>query len=381
MPSKRSSTKSSTTKPEPSSRRKPKTTSPLTGTARTSPCHLVVDLSLPSHIINDRSLFTTYTPSRQVHRTVFGNKITIEGVGDAHIRVFAAGKFILLRMRNCWHVPSSPHHFLSCPTITSTGCQVVIASRTPRVLFSHKRCLAEPNLPKYLPLTKIDGYFILKYEVPVPGSVFPQPPSTTNQTPAISLHAPAYQPFSALSVPLQSHAFNSSSPLAHFAPLDDSYSQPFHFSGFSFLHKDPSAFQAPQTIPISDTSSSLDYSLFNSQPSLSSPSFNNSPLNPFSEAPISIIPSPIPTFNPQSIHQPQHPSLFNPLPDHLNFIIPPINPPSKTLLPIISYPVPSFNPQSIQQLYTSSVQFCPQLFLPNSSSTLISPKLSLDHPP
>jgi hypothetical protein len=170
-----------------------------TAEPRPAQSYVVVDVTLPSHIINDRSLFTTYMPKRQVHRNAFGNNVTIEGTGNVQIRVFAAGKSIVLRMKNCWHVPSSPHHFLSCIATTSIGCQVMIASRAPRILFPHKSRLSNPSLPKYIPLTKMDGYFVLKYEIPVPGSVFPQQTSTAaNQTPAISLHASAYQPFAGL---------------------------------------------------------------------------------------------------------------------------------------------------------------------------------------
>jgi len=177
---------------------------PLTA-FRPAQSYVVIDATLPSHIINDHSLFTSYTPGRKVHRTAFGHDIIIEGISDAHIRVFAAGQFILFRMRNCWHVPSSPHHFLSCATITSTGHQVMIASRTPRILFPNKHRLAEPKLPKYVPLTKVDGYFVLKFEVPLQGSIASQPLSTASKAPAqevFSLHAltNSNQPFASLSL-------------------------------------------------------------------------------------------------------------------------------------------------------------------------------------
>jgi len=85
--------------------------------SRPAQLYVVIDTTLPSHIINDRSLFTSYMPGRKVHCTTFGHNIIIEGIGDAYIRVFAAGQFILFRMWNCWHVPSSPHHFLSVYSI------------------------------------------------------------------------------------------------------------------------------------------------------------------------------------------------------------------------------------------------------------------------
>ena len=125
------------------------------GTTRTAPHHLVLDLSLPSHIINDRSLFTTYTPSRKLHRTIFGNDIVVEGYasGDVHVCAFAGTTSILFCLRDCWHVPLSPHHFLSGTRVISLGMQVMLAGRTPRMIYSQKARLAKPQLPKYDPFT------------------------------------------------------------------------------------------------------------------------------------------------------------------------------------------------------------------------------------
>lgn len=75
-------------KARPFSHRNDKRTVPPTVTAGTSSSvseslhHLVLDLSLPSHVISDRSLFTSYTSSRRLHRTIFGSEIIIEGYGD-----------------------------------------------------------------------------------------------------------------------------------------------------------------------------------------------------------------------------------------------------------------------------------------------------------
>ncbi|KDR70588.1 hypothetical protein GALMADRAFT_229963 [Galerina marginata CBS 339.88] len=215
MPSKRSSTKSLATKPEPkvpSSRRKLKTTSLSTGTARTAPCHLVVDLSLPSHVVNDRSLFTTYTPSRKLHQTPFGNDIVIEGRGDVHVRAFAGGKSILFHLRDCWHVPSSPHHFLSCISIVSQGKQVMLADRTPRMIYSHKDRLTNPELPKYVPFTREGGHFVLKFQIPIGVSGI-QPAAA----PSVSLHASSSQVFASLS--FHSHPFIQNPVPASHSPI------------------------------------------------------------------------------------------------------------------------------------------------------------------
>ena len=150
--------------------------------------YVVIDATLPSHIINDCLLFMLYMPGCKVHCTAFGHDIIIEGIGDA---VFTASQFILFYMRNCWHVPSSPHYFLSYATITSTGHQVMITSWTPRILFPNKHCLAELKLPKYVPLTKVDRYFVLKFEVLLQGSIAFQLLSTMSKALAqevFSLH-------------------------------------------------------------------------------------------------------------------------------------------------------------------------------------------------
>jgi hypothetical protein len=201
MPSKRSSTNSSSgIKPQVSlkarsSCRNGKTTVPQAGKACTSPHHLVLDLSLPSHIISDRSLFTTYTSSRKLHRTVFGNDIIIEGYGDVRIRTFAGTKSILFRLRDCWHVPSSPHHFLSCTRLISQGKQVMLAGRTPRMIYSHKDRLADPQLPKYVPFTQDGGHFVLKFQIPVEVSESGIQPTAA---PMFSLHASSFRPFAGM---------------------------------------------------------------------------------------------------------------------------------------------------------------------------------------
>ena len=161
----------------------------------TSPHHLVLDLSLPSHIVNDRSLFTTYTSSRKLHRTIFGNDIIIEGYGDVHVRTFAGTKSILFRLRDCWHVPSSPHHFLSCKRVISQGKQVMLAGRIPRMIHSHKDRLAEPQLPKYVPFTRDGGVFVLEFQIPGPVEVSGIQP---NATPLFSLHASSFRSFAGM---------------------------------------------------------------------------------------------------------------------------------------------------------------------------------------
>ena len=202
MPSKRTKSKASRTSEL--SRHKANSIPKADPAFRPSQSYVVIDTTLPSHVINDHSLFTTYTPGHNIYRTALGHDIIIEGTGDVEVRVFAAGQYICFRMRNCWHVPSSSHHFLSCTTTTSSGHQVMITARTPRILFPNSRRLAEPRLPKYVPLTKVDGCWVLKFEIPAQGPISSQLPSTAVQTAAqatTSLHTSMHQlkPFAALS--------------------------------------------------------------------------------------------------------------------------------------------------------------------------------------
>ena len=150
-------------------------------TVSKNPNYLVVDATLPSHVFRDRSLFTTYFPSRKLHRTVFGTDIVIEGTGDVHVRVVVNSTSILFRFRDSWHVPSSPHHLFSCSTIISLGHQVMIAGHSPRMIFSHKRRLIEPRLPKYIPFTRINGIIALKFDISFISPESSQPASPTTQ--------------------------------------------------------------------------------------------------------------------------------------------------------------------------------------------------------
>ena len=194
----------STAKPISSSSHR-KTNSASIGNSK--PQYFVIDTVLPSHVVNDRSLFVTYSPSKRVHRTAFGTEITIEGTGNVEVRVLASGKPILFTIHDCWHVPSSPHHFLSSLTVTSPsrGHHIILVGRTPRLLFSQQRRLAKPNLPKYVPFARIGGYFVLKFDVPAPVSNLKCNPITVHsatQTPTrLSLQASLHpsHPFAGLS--------------------------------------------------------------------------------------------------------------------------------------------------------------------------------------
>ena len=157
MPSKLLSTRSQPRVPQlPNSQHKPNPTSkpnlPLSTCA--IPSCFVVDTIFPSHIVNNCALFTTHAPSNRVYWTAFENDITIAGTGNNKICVQAgARKTITFTVRDCWHIPSSSHNFLSCLTVTSPTRrhQVMLTARTPRLFFSHKDCLATPNLPKCVP--------------------------------------------------------------------------------------------------------------------------------------------------------------------------------------------------------------------------------------
>ena len=188
------------------------------------PHYLIVDSTLPSHVFNDRSLFTTYVPSRRLHQTVFGTDLVIEGIGEVHIHVVASGKSILFRFHDSWYVPSSPHHFLSSSTAISLGNQIMLAGRSPRIIFSHQKRLAKPNLPKYIPFTRINNIIALKFDIPVPSSspqsasVLPTKHLTT--TTALSLPASLSHPFAGLSFTQLGRLLSSTNPLYILDRLD-----------------------------------------------------------------------------------------------------------------------------------------------------------------
>lgn len=178
---------SSSSSSSPSSLRKPNSPQAPKKPSFSNQHYLVIDTTLPSHIFSDRSLFTTYVPSHKLHRTAFGTDIIIEGIGDVHIRVVVSGKSILFRFQDSWHVPSSPHHFLSASTAISLGNQIMIAGRSPRMIFSHTRRLVEPKFPKYMPFTRLDHFIVLKFDIPV--QVSASPPLSTQPVPSLLLNA------------------------------------------------------------------------------------------------------------------------------------------------------------------------------------------------
>ena len=173
------------------SRRKP-ISPPKKKLPSANPPYLVIDSTLPSHIFRDRSLFTTYVPSHRLHRNAFGTDIIIEGTGEVHVRVVVNGKSILFCFRDSWHVPSSPNHFLSASSSTSLGNQIMIAGRSPRMIFSHKKRLVEPNFPKYMPFKRIDHFLVLEFEIPTQVSL-----STTQSEPTrTTVHSQSVPSFS-----------------------------------------------------------------------------------------------------------------------------------------------------------------------------------------
>ena len=95
---------------------------------------------LKTYLFDDRSLFTMYCSVSQASPDcLWYLSIIIEGIGDVHC-VVVGGKSILFRFWDPWHVQvlSSPHHFLSSSTALSLGQQVMLAGRSPRMIYSHK---------------------------------------------------------------------------------------------------------------------------------------------------------------------------------------------------------------------------------------------------
>jgi hypothetical protein len=80
----------------------------------------------------------------------------------------------------------------------------MIAGRSPRMIFSHKHCLNEPGLPKYMPFTRVDSLIILNFEIPAQVFIPPQSPSTESLQPA----SPTTQPFTQPVFSLQASCYN-----------------------------------------------------------------------------------------------------------------------------------------------------------------------------
>ena len=70
----------------------------------------------------------------------------------------------------------------------------MIAGRTPRLIFSHQKRLLNPNLPKYVPFTQIDGFIALKFDIPVLSSQHVSPTGMTHPTAPPFLQANCHSP-------------------------------------------------------------------------------------------------------------------------------------------------------------------------------------------
>ena len=274
-------------------------------------------VTLPTSVISERSMFATYSPGKKTHRTAFSNEFVIEGTGEVHIRVFASGKSITLSIKDCWHVPNSPHNLLSTLSGCLRGNQYIIASRTPRMIFPHKSRILQPNSPKYLPFTREDGFLVLRFQLLAPIA----PASQSNPPP-----------------PPQSFAGLSSYP-------------------FSFL---------PPSVPSISSLNQLSLLELTSPFTLPEPNFHTPFSNPLSVLPVSRIDaSPAPPFNSHPIQLPTSPAILDNLdwpfcsltyPQFNSHPLPfsPLDPPLEVPVSLISYPIPNFKPQSINPSHVNN---------------------------
>lgn len=90
----------------------------------------------------------------------------------------------------------------------------MIVGRSPRLIYSHKHCLIEPNLPKYVPFTRLDGLIVLNFEIPAHVFLPPQSALPTTKSPidptVLSLQASMYHPFAGLT--FNRHPLSTSRP-------------------------------------------------------------------------------------------------------------------------------------------------------------------------
>ena len=126
----------------------------------------VIDSTIPCHFINNRSLFITFIPVSKVFRSSFGTDVAIEGHGTVALYFMAFGQLHAFST-TCAYTPSIPYHLYSSIAATKHGHQLVLSSRSPRLLLSPKHRQVRPTIPKYLPLTREATRFILPFH-PIP---------------------------------------------------------------------------------------------------------------------------------------------------------------------------------------------------------------------
>jgi len=174
-----------------------------------------VDNIIPAHIIRDHSYFETYVPGRKEVKGVHGSRFNIEGTGTVRISLSIKGFPFQFLLYDCWHVPTSIGHFFSVSRFVATGAQVMLASRSPRIIFSEKQRRANPSLPKYLPLRQLTAakatsplrncfvfFFrpILPASAATKSSMSIQSNPSTKPLPVIAFSAPTIHPFAGFSV-------------------------------------------------------------------------------------------------------------------------------------------------------------------------------------
>ncbi|KAF8987051.1 hypothetical protein BDZ89DRAFT_1152693 [Hymenopellis radicata] len=124
---------------------------------------MLVDSVLPAHIIRNRTHFSSYTPGLRNVQTAFGT-IAVEGAGTVVIKVTGSAKSIHLTLSDVWHVPSSAQDFFSSIHSSNLLLQIILAQRGSRIIISPTLRLSNPSIPKYIPLSRINGQFFVKVE-------------------------------------------------------------------------------------------------------------------------------------------------------------------------------------------------------------------------
>ena len=164
---------------------------------------LFLNCILSQHAVMDRSLFREYTADRRTVSTPYGSLVA-EGVGTIILQVVADKKSFSFQLRDCLHIPNFSRHLLSIPRLLQMDLSVILSQPSPHVLFGHKRCLTDLNLPKYLPLICIKGNFYLKGTIVtrapgLPSSGLSVPPSAPSARPPPG--SPAHPP----PIPISTH--------------------------------------------------------------------------------------------------------------------------------------------------------------------------------
>lgn len=105
---------------------------------------VVLDTGATNHIFNDRSFFTTISPSKKSIVTASGDSIPVFGVGNVQFKVFNYfnQKSKLIKMENVWYVPSCTKNLVSGIQLLAKGYKISSLSGSLSILSDNGKIIA-----------------------------------------------------------------------------------------------------------------------------------------------------------------------------------------------------------------------------------------------